>query len=198
MRGWSPGLALPALVCVGSAVRAKAPEWEAVKQLAADSRLSEALEALESLLARDPDDPEGLLLKGVLLAELGRTGEAKTIFLELTQRQPHLPEPYNNLAAMYAAAGEYEQAIELLKLALRTHPSYATAFENLTKVYGKLASEAYDRALGRERGPRVEPVELGLLAELESRAPRESPLPSGERPAPGSIRANPGFSRFSC
>ena len=87
--------------------------------------------------------------------ELNEGVEAKTIFLELTQRQPHLPEPYNNLAAMYAAAGEYEQAIEVLKLALRTHPSHATAFENLTKVYGKLASEAYDRALGRGAFPPV-------------------------------------------
>ena len=173
MKAWRPTLALLALVWGSNPALAEAPGLKAARQLAAEGRRSEALDGLESILAQDPDHLEALLLKGVLWAELGHSAEAETLFLELTELRPDLPEPYNNLAAMYGAAGKYEQAVALLKLALRTHPSYGTVYENLTKIYGKLASQAYDRALGRESAPSEEPVELVLLSELERRAPRE-------------------------
>jgi ketosteroid isomerase-like protein len=58
-----------------------------------------------------------------------------------------LPEPYNNLAVLYASSGQYEKARITLEKAIRTNPSYMTAYENLGDVYGKLASQAYDKAL---------------------------------------------------
>ena len=47
-----------------------------------------------------------------------------------------------DLAVLYAGRGEYEKARESLEMAIRTHPSYATAHENLGDVYAKLASQA--------------------------------------------------------
>src|SRR2546425_9737176 len=71
----------------------------------------------------------------------------RSIFTKLTQDYPELPEPYNNLAVIYASQGQYEKARAALEQSIRTHPSYATAYENLGDVYAKLASQAYDKAL---------------------------------------------------
>jgi tetratricopeptide (TPR) repeat protein len=134
-----------------------------IRELAASGRTYEALTRLEPLLTAEPDRVEALLLRGILLTQLGRVDEAKTIFLDLIESSPELPEPYINLAALYAGAGDYDRAVEVLKEALATHPSYLAAYENLTKVYGKLASEAYRRALGNEVETVDEAVDLALL-----------------------------------
>ncbi|MGC4441925.1 hypothetical protein ABXW85_23975, partial [Streptococcus suis] len=55
--------------------------------------------------------------------------------------------PYNNLAVLYAAEGKERKASEILELAIRTNPSYATAHENLGDLYARMASEAYSKAL---------------------------------------------------
>jgi len=56
------------------------------------------------------------------------------------------------IAVLYAGQGQYEKARQALEMAIRTHPSYATAHENLGDVYAKLASQAYDKALSLD-GP---------------------------------------------
>ena len=97
--------------------------------------------------ARSRRTPQARFLKGLILTEQGKTKEAIEIFTELTQDYPELPEPYNNLAVIYASQGQYDKARTALELSIRTHPSYATAYENLGDVYAKLASQAYDKAL---------------------------------------------------
>lgn len=144
-------------------------DLEKAKALAGQGQDRKALGQLDAVLATRSSDAEAMLLKGVLLTRLGRTDEAKGLFLTLIQEHPELPEPYNNLAALYGASGEYEQAIEVLKLALRTHPSYEIVYENLTRVYGRLAGQAYDRALGVESESPAEPVSLDLLDEVGER-----------------------------
>ncbi len=190
---WPKAVVGLAVAFFATALWANVSELEAVRGLASRGRTYEALDRLEPVLAKNPDDFESTLLKGVLLTELGRSAEAKSVFLDLTQRQPGRPEPYNNLAGLYGADGDYEQAIEVLKLALRTHPSYETVYENLTKVYGKLASEAYDRALGHETRGRAEPIELDLLTQAPPLVPPAGsevgegpPVARGAVPAPRS------------
>jgi tetratricopeptide (TPR) repeat protein len=141
-----------------------------IRDLGASGRTYEALARLEPLLGAEPDRVEGLMLKGILLTRLGRVDEAKEIFLGLIESSPELPEPYINLAALYAGAGDYDRSVRILKLALATHPSYLAAYENLTKVYGKLASEAYRRALGDQAETDEEPMELVLLDQVHLRA----------------------------
>jgi tetratricopeptide (TPR) repeat protein len=137
-----------------------------IRELATSGRTYEALAELEPLLVAEPDRVEGLMLKGILLIQLGRVDEAKEIFLGLVKSSPELPEPYINLAAIYAGAGDYDRAVRILKRALATHPSYLTAYENLTKVYAKLASEAYRRALGDEAETDEAAVELVLVEQI--------------------------------
>ena len=139
---------------------------DGVRELASQGRGDEALRDLDQILVDRPDDRDGLFLKGVLLVEMRRTAEAEAVFAELISRHPQLPEPYNNLAVLQAAGGRYDAAVDTLQRALETHTSYETAYSNLTKIYGQLASEAYDRALIGDSTPPAEVVELVLLGNI--------------------------------
>jgi len=130
----------------------------------------EALAAVNKALAAKPRDPQARFLKGLILTEQGNTREAVDIFTRLTQDFPDLPEPYNNLAVIYAAQGQYEKARAALEQSIRTHPSYATAYENLGDVYAKLASQAYDKALQLDKSNTGAQNKLSLVREI-ARAP---------------------------
>jgi hypothetical protein len=53
-------------------------------------------------------------------------------------------------------------------MAIRTHPSYAIAHENLGDVYAKMASEAYDKALQLDRGNAAAQTKLAMIKDLFS------------------------------
>ena len=61
------------------------------------------------VLAGKPRDPQMRFLRGVILSRAGRRREAIAVFAQLTQDFPELPEPYNNLAVLYAAAEPVRQ-----------------------------------------------------------------------------------------
>src|SRR5438093_2806195 len=77
-----------------------------------------------------------------------------------------MPEPYNNLAVLYAGQGDYQKARKALETAIRTHPSYAVAHENLGDIYATLASQAYDKALQLDSGNAAARKKLALIKEL--------------------------------
>ncbi len=185
---------------------------DSVRELASQGRGDEALGDLDRLLADNPGHREGLFLKGVLLVELRRTAEAERVFTGLIRSHPELPEPYNNLAVLQAAGGRYDEAVDTLQQALETHSSYETAYSNLTKIYGQLASEAYDRALSDGDQQRSEVVELVLLGNISPvaegpgaadsggsmsvveeplRPAPDEPLPASGEPAMRSEEADP-------
>jgi tetratricopeptide (TPR) repeat protein len=101
-----------------------------------------------------------------VLAESQRAIEAIEVFQELTEDFPELAEPYNNLAALHAARGDFERARIALEQALRSNPGYATALENLGDVHGMLASRAYARALALDPTNNRVPGKLALVREL--------------------------------
>jgi Flp pilus assembly protein TadD len=86
-------------------------------------------------------------MKGVLLTEQNKSDEAIAVFTKLTEDYKDLPEPYNNLAVLYAANGQYDKA----RVARWKRPSapirLPDRLRNLGDVYGKMASQAYDKAL---------------------------------------------------
>ena len=47
-----------------------------------------------------------------------------------------------------------------------THPSYATAHENLGDIYAKMASQAYDRALQLDNSNTATQTKLAMIQEL--------------------------------
>lgn len=135
-------------------------------QLFRQGRHAGALAKIDAYLAGNPKDAQGRFLKGLILTELNRYQEAIKVFSDLTTDYPQLPEPYNNLAVLYAAQGQYERAKQSLELAIRTHPSYATAHENLGDIYAKMASLAYDKALQLDESNLSAQTKLALIREL--------------------------------
>lgn len=109
-------------------------------------KASEALSKLDSHLAKNPQDAEARFTKGLALVKLNRSKDAIRVFADLTRDYPQLPEPYNNLAVLYAAQGDYEKARDALQAAVVKHPGYATAHENLGDIYAALAGAAYAKA----------------------------------------------------
>lgn len=126
---------------------AMADDLADVSQLLRSGQHAAALSKADAYLSRNPRDAQMRFLKGVILTEQNKPAEAIEIFTKLTKDYPSLPEPYNNLAVLYAASGEYDKARTALDKAIRTNPTYATAYENLGDVHAKLASQAYDKAL---------------------------------------------------
>ncbi|HTH45534.1 MAG TPA: tetratricopeptide repeat protein [Oxalicibacterium sp.] len=126
---------------------AMADELADVSQLLRAGQQAQALKQADAFLAKNPRNAQMRFLKGVILTEQNKSNEAIVVFTKLTEDYPALPEPYNNLAVLYAASGQYEKARVALDKAIHTNPTYATAYENLGDVHAKLASEAYDKAL---------------------------------------------------
>jgi tetratricopeptide (TPR) repeat protein len=67
---------------------------------------------------------------------------------------------------IYAGQGQYDKARAALEQSIRTHPSYATAYENLGDVYAKLAGQAYDKALQLDKSNTGAQNKLLLAREL--------------------------------
>src|SRR5512134_3614196 len=128
------------------AAGAQVEELRDARQSLRSGNPAAALAAVDKHLAGKPQDADARFLRGVILTELARPDEAFDVFLRLTQDFPELPEPYNNLAVLYAARGEYERARASLEMAIRAKPDYATAYENLGDVHARLSSQAYEKA----------------------------------------------------
>ena len=147
---------------------AHADEYADVTQLVRSGKLPEALNKADLYLATKPRDPQMRFLKGVIQRDSGKTTDAISTFSRLTEDYPELPEPYNNLAVLYAGQSQFDKARTALEMAIRTNPSYATAHENLGDVYAKLASQAYNKALQLDAGNAGVPPKLALIRELFS------------------------------
>lgn len=143
---------------------------------AREGRTAEALAMVDSVLTAAPDDVGALFTRGVILAEAGHREDAEDVFRRLIERHPELPEAYNNLAVLQAAAGDFDGAVSTLKEALATNASYQTAYNNLTRIFAQLASEAYSRALEVDSPPEREHVDLQMLATLSVPPPALAPV----------------------
>jgi len=165
-----------------------ADAYQEASRLYKDGRRADALEQLNAVLAQNPKDARARFLKGVILTEQNKPVDAIAVFSQLTADYPELPEPYNNLAVLYAGQGDYEKARKSLEMAIRTHPSYAVAHENLGDIYATLASQAYDKALQLDSNNSTARKKLALIKELIPPAKNTpaAPKPEADRPAPAS------------
>ncbi|MGJ7603537.1 tetratricopeptide repeat protein [Variovorax sp. LT1R20] len=125
---------------------AHANDYDDVNLLLRQGKSTEALAKADTYIAGKPRDPQMRFLRGVILTEQNKQAEAIIAFTQLTQDFPELPEPYNNLAALYASQSKFDQARAALESALKLNPNYATAHENLGDVYARLAAQEYVKA----------------------------------------------------
>ncbi len=153
---------------IGTVFAAPADDLREAQKLYGQGKMQPALEKVDGFLKVQPRDPQARFLKGLLLTEQKRVPEAIQVFVGLTEDFPELPEPYNNLAVLYASQGNYDKAKSALELAIHTHPSYATAHENLGDIYAQLASRAYDRALQLDKGNTTAQLKLSMVKDLFS------------------------------
>jgi len=190
----TPSLArLPALILglllnasVSFAIADTLPD---IQRLMKQGQMPQALEKVDGYISTKPKDAQGRFLKGLILTEMGRPADAIAVFTKLTEDYPELPEPYNNLAVLYAQQKQYDKARTALEMAIRTHPSYSIAHENLGDVYAKLASQAYDKALQLDSSNSVTQTKLSLIRELISTSNKPGVKPSATvRPVPEPVK----------
>ena len=146
-----------------------ADELSDVQRLHYAGQTAAAMQRADQFLAAHPKDPQMRFLKGVMLSDGKLDARAIEQFQKLTEDYPDLAEPYNNLATLYAAGGDYAKARATLEQALRTNPSYATAHENLGDVHAALASQSYARALQLDPKNVTVAPKLALVRELFKR-----------------------------
>ena len=132
-----------------------------IGELMKAGRHDEALKRAEARLKDNPRDAQVRFMRGVILAEQGKTVEAAAVFETLTQEFPELPEPYNNIALLHARAGRYEAARQALETALRNDPGYRPARLNLGDVLLRLALQAWETAAA------VAPPDAALQRKLQ-------------------------------
>jgi len=149
--------------------RVELSELQQVQKLMAAGQLKSALARADAHLAKNPRDAQMRFVRGVILSELKDTAGAREVFERMTEEFPELPEPYNNLAVIYASQGQLGQARTLLEAALAIRPDYATAHENLGDVHLQLSVDAYQRAARLQPGNRNLASKLSLSRELLSK-----------------------------
>ena len=137
-----------------------------LNKLIEEKNYIEAKKIVEQLLDSDEENPQLLFIDGVLLSELGEIDNAINVFVSLTKSHPTLPEPYNNLAVLYAQSGNFDLARIALEKSIKTHPSYATAHVNLGDLYTRMASESYNQALQIDKSNKNAKTKLSLIKKL--------------------------------
>ena len=173
---------------------AHATQIQDINQQFRKGDLAGALQNANTYLNKNPKDAQARFLKGLILAEQGKSGEAIQIFTALTEDYPELAEPYNNLAVLYAGQNKFEEAKSALEMAIRSHPNYATAHENLGGIYAKMASMAYEKSAQLDANNLLVKTKLALLKDIVSPQPHTATQTvnssSAARPAPAAPNAS--------
>jgi tetratricopeptide (TPR) repeat protein len=179
-------LGLLLIVCSVLPLAVRADDLTDVQRLYYSGQSSAAMDRADQFLATHPKDPQMRFQKGVMLTDAKRDADAIVVFQKLSEDYPDLAEPYNNLAALYAASGDYTKARATLEQALRTNPGYATAHENLGDVYAAMAAQSYSRALKLDPQNVTVPPKLELVRELY-----KHPVRSATSTLPGTAASSP-------
>jgi tetratricopeptide (TPR) repeat protein len=179
---------------LASPLPAHAGLMDEIYQLTDRKQYDLAMEKLNKHLKTNPKDAQARFLKGLVLTEQGQRDSAITIFRNLSKDYPDLPEPYNNLAVLYAEKGMYDEARSALQKAIKTHPTYATAHENMGDIYAKMASKSYREALSLS-GPnptitsKINHIKL-VFVSRPSKTPETKTAKAQKAPAKKSVAAN--------
>lgn len=177
-RGLAGALGLVAVFSVSCAQA----DTDALGSVTRSLRAGDTQMALREISSLPTDgDVRARFLRGTTLAAAGRVKEAIKIFQGLIEDHPKLPEPYNNLAALYARENRLDKAKAVLERAIRTDESYATVYENLSAIYVEMARDSYVKALRLDDNRR--PLNLQLLYALHAEA-GQGPRTGGKKSEP--------------
>ncbi|MBP0589151.1 tetratricopeptide repeat protein [Paraburkholderia sp. LEh10] len=163
----------------GPAVRDATPDADASIE---QKNWTAALAQLDARIAANPRDAQARFKRATVLARLNRDDDAIAAFTELTQTYPELPEPYNNLAALYAKQGRYTEARAALETAVKASPGYGLAYENLGDLYLRMADQAYRRAQSLGAGNGTTSQRIADIEKIVS--PRKAAVKKTSQAAP--------------
>jgi tetratricopeptide (TPR) repeat protein len=139
------------------------PLHASIKQAIQSGQIEQARRLVQEAKERDPKDIQLRFLEGVVLAQSGQNDAAIDVFEKLTKDRPELPEPWNNLGALYAAKGKLEEARLAFQKALNTDNSYRVAHRNLSDMQVQMARNTYKKALQLEGTNKDANAKLALI-----------------------------------
>lgn len=178
-------VAAAVLVCATASLAQQPPMDKQIASLLAEQKWGEALMLIDAQLKTKPNDTQLLMNRGAVLSNLNRNGDALATFQKVATLNPQLPAVHNNIAVIQAAMGKYEEAKASLERAIRTHPTYATAYENLGDLYSHMAGDAYRKALQIDKTLKTAKPKLEMVTELTALASGVAPPPRSTSPVPG-------------
>lgn len=117
-----------------------------ISKLLKEKKYPEALSAIDAAIKNNPKNIQLRFVRSRTLIDMGKLEQARLELVGITEKYPELPEPYNNLAVLYASAGKLDAARENLEMALKLAPGDSVAMHNLADVYTRLAAGHYKRA----------------------------------------------------
>ena len=140
-----PRLACAGIVCVCllAAAPSHADTLSDARALTLRGEAAEALRRVDAALTADNRDVQLRFLRGVLLMDLKRDGEALALFNQMSLEFPELPDPFNNIALLQVRAGRLDEARTALETALRNDPTHRMAHANLGQVHLMLAARSW-------------------------------------------------------
>ncbi len=144
----TPSLAMP-FIALQNAPIEQAPKNgvpASLSKLYKEKKWDEALLEIAEISKKNPKNVQVVFIRSRILIEQGQLEQARLVLVGLTEKFPELPEPYNNLAVLYASAGKLDLAREHLEMCLKLAPKYAIAMQNLADVYTRIAAEYYGQA----------------------------------------------------
>jgi Flp pilus assembly protein TadD len=145
-----------------------------------------AMERVDAWLKTRPKDARGRFLRGMIFTQQKKLDDATRVYTELSQDYPELPEPYNNLAVIYADKGEFDKARTLLESAVRANASFSAAHENLGDIHARLAALSYENALKLDATNKAVSAKLKAVNDMiPARAPAAgsvAPVKSAPKP----------------
>lgn len=183
------GIALPADLTPSNQQPPQVARQKRIDDELAGKRYAEALAELDKDVAAQPRNAQARFQRGVALAGLGRSDDAIVAFSQMTQDFPELPEPYINLAALYAERGELLRARDSLIMASRVAPENALAQSNLGDIYVRLAAQSYQNAIKLNPKNANARARLDALPDLPGVHPAAKP--AAVLPAASGVTAKP-------
>ena len=117
-----------------------------IDQLIADEQWEKADRAVTLALKKMPESAQLRFKRAVIAERAGHTQKAIRLLKQMIDRYPEIVEPYNNLAAIYAAQGQKTKARECLITAVSINPNFAYGWENLGNLIVQEALPYYEKA----------------------------------------------------
>lgn len=132
---------------------------ERARMLSDRHRTDEALNMLDSILAKEPKNAEAHYLKGVAFEQQADLSKAKSAYDACLTSSPNYATALNNRGVVHGKLGDMEAAVEDLAKAVEIDPQDAVAWSNLGLAQHDLhlyqdALQSYNNAFEVKKEPR--------------------------------------------